>query len=77
MMTRTVAEAAVISQRIDASLLVNGRPARRAGLAALVAIAALVAVELWAGADFALWIRRGIFFEDVSCSLILFKIYFN
>lgn len=66
MMARTVSEASAIASRLDASLLVDGRPARRAALVALGAIGCLVATEIAAGETFALWLRRGVLLEDAS-----------
>ncbi len=66
MMARTVAEASAMASRLDASLLVDGRPARRAAFVALGAIGCLVATEIATGETFALWLRRGVLLEDAS-----------
>lgn len=66
MMAATVRETSEIAARIDASLLVDARPARVAiGLAAC-AVGAVVAMELLFPAETSLWFRRGLLLEDVS-----------
>lgn len=66
MMAAAVGEASAIAARLDAGLLVDGRPARRAATAAVAALAVVGAVQAAFPVHFALWIRRGLLLADVS-----------
>lgn len=66
MMAAAVREASAIASRIDASLLVDGRPARRALLLAVAGVAAVIGTELALPEEFALWLRRGVLLQDVA-----------
>jgi hypothetical protein len=66
MMAAAVRDAAAIAGRLDGSLLVDGRPARRSILLALGATTAVFAAALAFPDEFGLWIRRGLLLHDVS-----------
>lgn len=65
LMAGVVRDAAVVAGRLDAGLLVDTRPARRALGLATAAAAVLVAVALSAPADFSLWLQRGLLLSDI------------
>jgi hypothetical protein len=66
LMAGVVRDAAVVAARLDAGLLVDTRPARRAlGLAAAAA-AVLAALALAMPADFSLWLQRGVLLSDIA-----------
>lgn len=66
LMAGVVRDAAVFAGRLDAGLLVDTRPARRALGLATAAAAALVAVALAMPVEFSLWLQRGVLLSDIA-----------
>ncbi|MCE9637155.1 MAG: hypothetical protein K8T90_15730 [Planctomycetes bacterium] len=66
MMAAAVTEASSIAKRIDATLLVDSRPSHRAMVLAGCGVAALVTASFAFPEEFAIWLRRGLFMEDIS-----------
>lgn len=66
LMAGVVRDAAAVAARLDAGLLVDTRPARRAALLAASAAALLAVVAVAMPSDFALWVRRGLLLSDVA-----------
>lgn len=66
MMAATVRDAAAVASRIDGTLLVDGRPARRALVAGAASALLLIGIEISMPDAFGLWTRRGLLLEDIT-----------
>ena len=66
LMSEVVRDAATMASHLDAGLLVDERPARRAAAVAAAVLAVCIAVVASMPAEFGLWVRRGILLSDLD-----------